>query len=335
MIHPIPSSTLASAPSHYVRYDERADIPLIPVSASNSSQSSKQMMFLLAPPPTIAPRGVYVGELQKKWTFRSDHLPIGMALDGLRIASWNVLNPLYMDWVIEKNSQGLSRSLIAEEHVPIPGKKITLREMRVIQDLSNMMASGQHLIALQECGMPFLDELERNLPPHFKLIREREGFSKDQNAVIYDARMVELAEQKSPAGIFSEDKRPFMDLLFKRTDGRDDLHLFNAHVPGDPMGAARYEFASYVKKETKPNVSTVALGDMNFNEIEMGDAFKGSSFEIYTPYCTNISPNAFISKAIDHFMTKAAGKISLQNPDDLYPGLQEIVDLLEPPFLDI
>ena len=46
-----------------------------------------------------------MGELQEKWQFPSDHLPVGMNLDGLKIASWNVLNPLYMNWVIEKNSK--------------------------------------------------------------------------------------------------------------------------------------------------------------------------------------------------------------------------------------
>lgn len=301
----------------------------VPASSSSSRSSLRHLQYRLASAPVIAPRGTYVGELQEKWQFPSDHLPVGMTLDGLKIGSWNVLNPVYMDWVIDKNSQGLSRSQIAMENVYLPGQKITVREARVIDDLLLMMERGQSLLSLQECGYPFLNELEARLPAHLQLIREKEGFSKDQNSVIYDTRKLELIEKKIPQEVFSQDKRPFMDLLFTRKDGKEPIRIINAHLPGDPMGPARYEFASYVEKADIPGISTVALGDMNFNELEMQDAFKGGAFTVHTPYCTNISPNVFISKAIDHFMVHSSGSVSLQKPDEVYSGLSRTVALLE------
>jgi hypothetical protein len=327
MIHPIEIRNISS--STYL-HQAAEQPPTATVSKAISSRTAaRHMLYRLAAAPTIAPRGVYVGELQERWQFPSDHLPIGMSIDGLKIASWNVLNPLYMDWVIEKNSQGLSRSSLAKDHVLIPGKKITVRESHVIDSILQMAGNGQSVIALQECGMPFLNELEARLPPHFKLVRENEGFSEDQITLLYDTTLLELLEKSTPSNVFSQDSRPFMDLLFQRKDGSAPIRIINAHVPGDPMGPARYEFASYVEKISIPGISTIALGDMNFNEIEMRDAFKGSSFSIHTPYCTNISPNIFISKAIDHFITDSPASIRLQTAKEVIAGLSQTISLLE------
>ena len=79
------------------------------------------MKHQLAAAPQFQAMGTYVGELQEKWQFPSDHLPIGMTFEDLHIASWNVLDAKYMDWVMEKDSQGLKRSMIGEEHVYIEG----------------------------------------------------------------------------------------------------------------------------------------------------------------------------------------------------------------------
>ena len=49
-----------------------------------------------------------MGELHEKWQFPSDHLPVGIEVDGVKIISWNVLNNVYMEWVTTKDSQGLN-----------------------------------------------------------------------------------------------------------------------------------------------------------------------------------------------------------------------------------
>lgn len=288
--------------------------------------------------PVILPRGQYVGELQESWTFPSDHLPIGMSTEGLHFASWNVMNKAFMSWV-EMNSQGLKRSALTKENISIGENGLTVRDRHNVDLILEMLfqpGNQQSVISLQECSMAFLEELEERLPPQFKVIRENEGSQKDQNALIYDRSVLDLLNKKSVVGVFSQDSRPFQDILFDRIDGKGQIRILNAHIPGDPNGPARYEFAEYLAKTENKTVLTIAMGDMNFNELEMQDALhkayrgKRPSYDLLTPYCTNINPNDFVSKAIDHFIINRPAQFStISQPDELLPGLQKVVDLLE------
>ncbi len=284
--------------------------------------------------PILVPKGQYVGELQEKWQFPSDHLPIGMSFEGLGIASWNVMNTIYFKWV-EENSQGLSRSMLAQENVLLPNSPLTLREKHTVDQVLEMLShpvQPRSLVALQECGAAFLENLQSRLPPRFKLILQDENGAKDQNAVIYDTRLFELEASQTPR-IFSADTRGFQELIFKRLDQGTRLRIYNAHIPGDPVGPARFEFGSYVAESQKDGIPSIAMGDMNFNELEMDEAFRKmapGSYEIATPYCTNISPNSFISKAIDHFiLLNTESKARISRPEELLAGLEETVALLE------
>jgi hypothetical protein len=79
------------------------------------------------------------------------------------------------------------------------------------------------------------------------------------------------------------------------------------------------------------------MGDMNFNEVEMSDAMEQafhntSPFSLYSPYCTNISPDVFNSKAIDHFLVYSPeSTVVLNNPNQVMSGLDSIVSLLQKP----
>src|SRR5262245_39874654 len=85
----------------------------------SSRTSGRHMLYRLSAAPMLEPKGTYVGKLQEKWQFPSDHLPIGMTMDGLNIASWNVLDASFMRWMTEKDSQGLKHSMIVDEHIYI------------------------------------------------------------------------------------------------------------------------------------------------------------------------------------------------------------------------
>ncbi len=300
--------------------------------------SLRRLAAETALPPVLQPRGQYVGELQESWTFPSDHLPIGMSTEGLNVASWNVMNTAYMNWV-EMNSQGLKRSALTQENIIINESGLTVRDRHNVDLILEMLfqpGKPQAVLSLQECSIAFLEELEERLPPQFKVIREREGFPKDQNALIYDRSVLDLLKNSTVVGVYSEDSRPFQDILFDRIDGKGPLRILNAHVPGDPNGPARYEFAEYLAKTENKAILTIAMGDMNFNELEMQDALqeayrgKRPHYTLLTPYCTNINPNSFVSKAIDHFLiNRPAESSTISQPDELLPGLQKVVDLLE------
>lgn len=282
------------------------------------------LLLLFTP---LQPIGTHVGELQEKWQFPSDHLPIGMTLDDIQIASWNVLNSHHMHWVIEKNSQGLSRSLIADEHVYIGDSGLTLRDQHVL-DLVLKMAKTRHIIALQECSAPFLSALNEAIPANFTLIHAGDGI--DYNVLIIDSTRFAIAESRSVAGIFSEERqRTFQDLQLFHIESGQPLRVVNAHLPGNPKGPARHEFAQYLIASS--HIETIALGDMNFNELEMAEAFKSSSFAIFSPYCTNISPYAFNSKAIDHFMIQAFDckhRVQINSPEEVLADLGQVAQLL-------
>lgn len=327
------------------------------MSASNaiSAESSpsprlsvRRMKHLLAEAPRLKtePMGTFVGELQEKWRFPSDHLPIGMTFENLNIASWNVLDAQYMNWVTE-NSQGLSRSMIIEEHYYSNDSdrkaKLTVRDRHVAKMIVDMYKNYQpfSIIALQECSQPLLEELrsmqkdkrfhDDMRPLNFEII------SNKGETILLDRSRFDLIKVKEVTGIFSaEPHRTVQEILVRRLDNGELLRLINVHLPGDPSKPGPSDFAAYLKRTFDPTLPAVVMGDMNFNELEMADAMAGafrnqSPFSIYSPYCTNISPYTFKSKAIDHFFvySPSSSSVTLKNPDQVIDGLAPIVSLLQ------
>lgn len=287
--------------------------------------------LLLLPIYLLANIGTYVGELQEKWEFPSDHMPIGITFEGVHYASWNVLDAMYMDWVIEKNSQGLSRSQIADEHVFIGDTKLTLRDQHVIDLILQAISHPTHpksIFSLQESGGPFLKELRSRLPSYFNLT------SSHGETVLFDTRSFELVEAKSVYGIFADNpERAIQEILLKHNG--EQIRLLNIHLPGDPKKPGRFEFAAYLHRTFDPSLTTLVMGDMNFNEEEMADAMEkafenNSPFSLHSPYPTNISPYVFNSKAIDHFFVYSpkGSTVTLSTPEEIMPEASAIVDLL-------
>ena len=304
-----------------------------PTSEISSPRTSlRKMRQQLAATPLLQPKGMPVGELQERWQFPSDHLPIGMSLGDVNFASWNVLDAECMSWVTEKNSQGLSHSMIADEHVYIENSKLTIRDRHVVDLILGMLqhpSHPKHILSLQECSEPFLEELKSRLPSHFTVLSEGE------NAIVIDQSRFEILDAKAVANIFSnQPERTIQDVTLRRKNSDETFRLVNVHIPGDPSKPARFEFTQYLAKTFDPNLTAIAMGDMNFNELEMADAiqqdFPNSTqpFSIYSPYCTNVSPYTFYSKAIDHFIIHSATKPILLSPNQVMIGLSPIANLL-------
>ena len=327
-----------------------AVIPLektIPTASPIKSSSLRKMRFDCAYQPNLfsvlsteTPMGKYVGELQEKWQFPSDHLPIGMTVDGIHLASWNVLNSAYMNWVFE-NSQGLSRSLITKEHIYLEGSKLTVRDLHVIEGIKSMLSHPTHprsVLSLQECSEAFLAELQKQLPERYEIILSSDLPMKDQNIVIYDKQLLNYhAEKSSISKIFSEDeKKSVMNLYFSRVDTGQALRIINGHLPGAPGNPAPDEFARFVSSFASSNELIIAMGDMNFHEVEMKAAFQKNTplFDCLSPYCTNITPLEFFSKSIDHFfiLNSEQHPAIANHPEQVLTGLSETVDLLQGKF---
>jgi len=306
-------------------------------SKKNSSYKSslRRMKEQLSQAAQLTPMGTHVGELQEKWQFPSDHLPIGMSFGDTNIASWNVLDADYMSWVTDKDSQGLKHSMIVDEHVYIEGTNLTIRDSHVIDMIIGMITHETHprsILSLQECNKPFLEELSKRLPENFAII------SHHGDALVVDTNRYSITEIREVKEVFSQtQERGFQDIILERKDTKEKLRIINAHLPGDPLHSARYEFAKYISATFDPSVATIAMGDMNFNELEMAEALNlafasSDAFELHTPYCTNITPFLFDSKAIDHFIVYNPNHlgIDINAPEEVMLGLTTFVDLLDP-----
>jgi endonuclease/exonuclease/phosphatase family metal-dependent hydrolase len=278
---------------------------------------------------------IHVGELHEKWRFPSDHLPVGIEVNGIRIISWNVLNNAYMEWVTDKDSQGLNGSLISELDIPIQENGLTKRDVFVAEMIQTMMAKGQ-IVALQECSEPFLEYLKQNLPSQWDLVRSFDTVKKDQDVILYNTAQLAYCSESSETtntAYPSVPGRPLQNVYFSRYEGGSDLRIINAHIPGDPTLPGREEFAEYVYKQHQQGLVTIALGDNNFERDEMIDAYRKAGFtdfSIHSPWKTNIDPYTKESKAIDHlFVMGDEDSRDLRSDEILVNGnLQESINLL-------
>jgi endonuclease/exonuclease/phosphatase family metal-dependent hydrolase len=286
-------------------------------------------------------RNIHVGELQEKWKFPSDHLPVGVEVNGIKLISWNVLNDAFMSWV-EANSQGLAHSdLTRLSAIPVGDTGLTLRHVVVVEMIKDMMKQGAEIVALQECGNLFLHYLETQLTSDWGMIRSSEVPKKDQEVVLYrTTKFTYDPDQSQP------DDRPFQafpsrslqKLCFLDSQGTP-LHLINGHIPGDPKGPSRQDFADTVAKTATTGL-TIACGDYNFEREEMLAAFARTDlteFSFHSPYTTNIDPSRKYSKCIDHVFVHGNHKSrDLKVGEILTTGnLREMVDLLNQPQIEI
>lgn len=288
-----------------------------------------------------AMRKIYVGMLHEKWQFPSDHLPVGVDVNGTKIISWNVLNNAYMEWVTDKDSQGLNGSMISDLNKPIDASGLTYRDVFVADCIQEMMAKG-HIIALQECGQPFLKHLAERLSPDWGLVRSFQEKCKDQDVILYNKQHCTYRPEYSVAtrtAYPSDPGRPLQNAYFALPSGQD-VRIINAHIPGNPLAPGRDEFAAYVHEQHKAGATTIALGDNNFERDEMIKAYQGAGFEefsIHSPWKTNIDPVTKESKGIDHIFIAGNASSRDLSVDEVLPGhnLQETIDLLNEKALSL
>lgn len=285
----------------------------------------------------------HVGELHEKWRFPSDHLPVGIEVDGVKIISWNVLNNAYMSWVTDRDSQGLNGSLISDLDQPVGSSGLTMRDVVVADMVQTMMNQGQ-VVALQECSHPFVELLAERLPSNWQMVRSFDTPQKDQAIILYNAEKMfysdVICSETSTSAYPSAPGRPVQNAFFWSENGMT-LSIINAHIPGDPTKPGKEEFAQYVYEHHK-GWTTVALGDNNFERDEMMEAYRKAGFtdfSLHSPWKTNIDPYTKESKAIDHFFVvgtdtrsgKEASSRDLSVEEVLPNGqLQNTVDLLNP-----
>jgi hypothetical protein len=242
-----------------------------------------------------------------------------------------------MEWVTTKDSQGLNGSMISDLDKAVRPNGLTQRDLIVVDMVASMMNSG-HVVALQECGAPFLEVLQERLPSNWQMVKSFETPRTDQDVILFDRSKLTYQPDQSEVtkdSYPSVPERPLQNAFFSRTgeeSGRN-LRVINAHIPGDPNLPVREEFAKYVHDTHREDQVTVALGDNNFERDEMILAYERmgfSEFSLHSPWKTNIDPYGKHSKAIDHLFV-AGGDFSRDlTPDEVLQNgnLRETIALL-------
>lgn len=291
-------------------------------------------------------KNVYVGDLREQWRFPSDHLPVGVSVDGeYDVVSWNVMNNVYMNWVKDRDSQGLNGSMLTELDVPVNPNGLTQRDQLISMMIESMIKPESGFIALQECSEPFIQDLMTRLPENWKVVRSFERNALDQEITLYDSRKFTYLPDHSETSFTAYPSHPGRELLNsafkKRSDGKV-VRVINSHIPGNPELPGRFEFAEYVRRFFSQSDVTIALGDNNFERHEMQEAFERAGIfqaanqlpeeVLHTNWPTNIDPEKRVSKAIDHTLVVGASS----NPLDAFSVLpdsrmQETIELLQTP----
>jgi len=190
--------------------------------------------------------------------------------------------------------------------------------------------SPRSIICLQECGQFFLEELQNRLPERMHIFFSSDSPCKNQNIVIYDSNILELDKKASAIDfpfVTTEKNRRSMNLVFRR--GEETYRVINVHVPGNPNLPGISDLATFVGREHREGEITLCTGDMNFNEIEVREAFDQaiSEYSLISPYPTNVGMD-FFSKCIDHFFIKGTDHIEVSKAEALLPNLDPMVTLL-------
>lgn len=277
---------------------------------------------------------VSVGELHEKWKFPSDHLPVGIEVNGVRIISWNVLNNAFISWVTDKDSQGLNGSMISDLNVMINTNGLTMRDVLVADMVHDMMKQG-HFVALQECSEPFLQYLQGMIPSNWDLVKSFNSKKIDQDVILYNKTQLTYQaglSETSQSAYPSIPGRPLQNSYFSNADGQN-FRIINSHIPGDPNLPNRTEFAQYVKQQHQEGCLTIALGDCNFDRDDMLKALRKAGFtefSFHSPWKTNIDPETKQSKGIDHLFVVGEHKSRDLKPDEIIIGenLKETIALL-------
>ncbi|CAE7216294.1 NLRC3 [Symbiodinium sp. CCMP2456] len=300
--------------------------------------------FLHFPHPLVEP-------LHEKWDFVSDHLPVGARLRSkgalalgkdLYVVSWNVLNHHFLEH-IEKDLQGLRGSSIHR------ASKMSMKRVRQIVDAVKTMLNRQSempkaIVCLQGCWPELLGVLEWELRDlHFAVRRTgRELSQKNQEAIIFDSRSIELNEDAFKTF------QPYRDATdkavavasFKLRDDSGDaslLRIVTTHLPDIPYGPARKEFCNCMEQlEDVARIPTFLLASLSFSD-QVIEAWMRRKFRMENvkfagiPYPTNIHQATLLPKRIDGIASlspEATWEVRALEADEVLPELQKHADLL-------
>jgi len=203
-----------------------------------------------------------VGELGEKWEFGSDHLPTGVSVDNRHFVSWNILDKKYLRW-IETNSQGLLKSAIMRDNVPLSETSpLTVREEKIIRQIVEMATHPTHprsVIALQETNPDVFEELQQRLPKSYVYA---DLSSSHGDVFFFDNAAFEMVD--FTGNNYYDSKNTWSILTLRDLDDGKVYAFVQSHVPGGDYSAnARNQLAYQTLTHLNPGAITFIMGDQN------------------------------------------------------------------------
>lgn len=250
-----------------------------------------------------------VGDLGADWIFPSDHLPIGMSIGNVHVASWNILNTRFMHHILT-NHQGLLKSLIVAANYPVEaGSELTCREAIIVDEILALVRHPtvpRSVIALQETGKNVLEELKARLPANYKCITPSLEPIAEGELMIYDTERFEWIGMRSGRYQFRP-KNSHMTLILRDLETGIHYRFVQTHLPAafGPCVDVGQEFAYEILANFDPNAVTILMGDMNkspdlilkdFMQVAARLGFPSQPFNpLWIPYPTHIDTQKYAS----------------------------------------
>ena len=291
--------------------------------------------------PASNPEPYFVGELGSKWSFPSDHLPIGASIEQIHIAFWNVLHTASLHY-IESNAQGLRDCQIITKKNPVrAGSLLTEREEYVLQEIMNMVNHDTHprsLIGLQEINENVLNELYLRLPLAWA-ITTPSNQPNSEDIFIYNTQVFDFISS-ADTRYRLDDPRTIFTLTLQQKSSNELFRIVQSHIPGGPIksGPGCKTFAQEALKQYDPELTTLLMGDMNqptfvLEKYLEKEAEKKGIHQPFQPllisYPTHINTLKQASWIDNFFIYNPLNKqIEISNPGDLTSLVESTAQLL-------
>lgn len=236
----------------------------------------------------------------RKWTYPSDHLPVFGQVNGLRIATFNILNSLYVDHLL--SVQGWSESYIvrSERERSLVFSGFSYREEEICRKSVRLLREDPSVeaVCIQECSDRMFHLLKNVLEPLKIAVILGDGKRKNHvvtlvNTELYsvlDVQIIPVFQRyiKEKEQWFWDIWRPAVDLVLEekpntiRIPNRFrvmNLHISSAGQTPDYKIARLCEVSAYIARSSFAKGPTITCGDFNACKSLAGPVFMPDSFE--------------------------------------------------------
>lgn len=311
----------------------------------------KQPSWACIPNEFIEPISLHIAP--KDWSFPSDHIPsileICTSSTKLQIATWNVLNKMWM------GADGMNGAFSLAHSKTNP--RLTEREEHVLDCIFELANNGVSALCLQEVGLELAQAIQTSLRntsgfsgQGFEIVTRRLGIGSDQEILLYDSSILEPLVSKNKRDeieLYRTGAAPhsLTDTTFKIiSEPSAKIRVLNTHVPISTASwrpSPLNEFVEFIQKRKFEDDSIVVIaGDLNSSLHDVQQVMNDKLLtQFYIPrggHRTHFNPRTGSAREIDSFVvrntnipgfnprrltdispfcSKAASAFSILNPD--------------------